>query len=130
MSGGSLSRLWCLLATLLVGCAPTPMYYWGDYSESIYAYRKEATEKNLLSHRDKLIGIIDISNERATRVPPGIYAELGYIYDRTNLYKEAVANFCKEEELYPESKILMDRLIEHIKKRSDETLGLCKPRVN
>ena len=59
---------------------------------------------------------------RNLAVPPGIYAELGYIYLKENKSKEAVTLFETESQLYPESKHLMDRLIQSAKaKESSDT---------
>jgi hypothetical protein len=86
------------------------MYYWGDYSQSLYDCCKEPTEENLLRHRQILEEIIAESNNRNLRVPPGVYAELGYIYFRQNRSAEAIKLFDLEERTYPESKIFMQRL--------------------
>lgn len=95
---------------LATGCAPKRMYYWGDYSETLYAYRKYPNEETLLKHKQMLESIIEESNKGNTRVPPGVYAELGYIYLKENNNKEAIKYFHLEEEIYPESKVFMQRL--------------------
>lgn len=95
-----------------IGCAPKQMYYWGNYSDTLYAYKKNTNDETLLKHMQELNKIVDESNKRNKRVPPGVYGELGYLYLKTNKTKEAIENFKLEKQLYPESTILMDRLIQ------------------
>ena len=103
------------------GCAaPKKMYYWGEYSNSIYSCKKDATEENLLKHRQVLETIIKESHEKSLRVPPGVYAELGYICFRQNKNDDAVRYFDLESKTYPEAGILMQRLIQAAKAKDKE----------
>jgi hypothetical protein len=86
------------------------MYYWGDYSHTLYQTKKHPEEKSLLSHQQAIEEIIAESAKNNMRVPPGVYAELGYIYFRQNKKELAIQNFHMEKALYPESALLMDRL--------------------
>lgn len=101
-----------LLVVASFGCAPKQMYYWGNYSNTLYSYRKDTNDETLLKHMQELNKIVEESNKRNSRVPPGLYGELGYLYLKTNKTKEAIEYFKLEEQLYPESTILMDRLIQ------------------
>jgi hypothetical protein len=103
-----------LLAIILSGCAGPKLYYWGDYSETLYANRKTPGDETQLTHIRELEEIIKVSNQRNQRVPPGVYAELGYFYLKTNKSQQAVAYFRQEQQLYPESTILMERLIKKV----------------
>ena len=107
------------LSFLFFGCAAPKMYYWGDYSKSIYAYRKNPTEENLQKHKRVLEVIVERSQQDNLRVPPGVYAELGYIYFRENKKPEALKFFEFEEKLYPESRIFMQRLTQAAKAKGD-----------
>jgi hypothetical protein len=51
-------------------------------------------------------------------VPPGVYAELGYIYNLQNNTKEAIKLFDLEKQVYPESTVFMDLLIQQADKRA------------
>jgi len=101
---------------LTFGCAPQsqqkPMYYWNDYSHSLYNLKKEPTEETTQTHLATLNKIIEDSNTNTTRVPPGIYAELGYFLMNKGQSQEAVKYFNLEKETYPESGVLMARLID------------------
>ncbi len=106
-----------LFGLLFSGCAARPakepMYYYGRYSHNLYTLEKHQTEEALLTHRQGLEIIISEAGTRNLPIPPGIYAELGYIHFKANNHQEAITFFQAEAELYPESKILMDRLIEN-----------------
>jgi len=45
-------------------------------------------------------------------VPPGVYAELRCLYLKQNKKNEAIRFFGLKEKAYPESRILMQRLIQ------------------
>lgn len=100
-----------VLAIFLSGCAGPPrMYYWGNYSDSLYQTKKHPSDESILSHQQVLEKILEESGKSNIRVPPGVYAELGYIYFRQNKKDLAIRNFKIEKALYPESALLMDRL--------------------
>lgn len=101
-----------LIALLIAGCggAPAPLYYWGDYSKTLYDVKKEPGEASHGAHEQELLSIVKISKERNLRVPPGVYAELGvYALERGD---QGVAKnyFNLEKEAYPESEVLMQRI--------------------
>jgi len=102
-----------LMLALAAGCAPksNALYYYGDYYETYYASVKNPCEQTQAKHIETLDKIIDESAKENKTVPPGIYAEYGYYKLKAGQKADAVAYFQKEEELYPESKVLMDKLI-------------------
>jgi len=106
-----------LVAVVTCSCAAPKMYHWGDYSNSLYNSKKNPSDENLLKHKQVLEEIVKQSNEKSLRVPPGVYAELGYIYFRQNNGKEAERYFELEKQLYPESTVFMQRLIQSIEAR-------------
>lgn len=101
-----------LLVLLLSGCVVTsPVgYYWGSYSKTYYTLLKDPSEKNVLAHEDNLRKIIRVSEEKNLKVAPGIQAELGYLVSKKNNNQEAIALYEKEVNLYPESKVFLERL--------------------
>ena len=107
---GVFSTALCCL--VFAGCAPQKMYYFGNYSKTLYSFEKNQNDESLLKHKQELETIITESETRNLPVPPGIYAELGYINLKSNNSKEAIKLFQAESQLYPESKHLMDRLIQ------------------
>ena len=100
-----------MVSYLFIGCATQkPMYYWGNYSSSLYSYKKLPNEKNLQKHKQVLFEIIEKSNAKGVRVPPGVYCEYGYIFMKEGKNKEALKYFELEEQTYPESKLFIQNL--------------------
>ena len=110
---------------LLGGCVTVSEsgYYWGKYANSYYKVLKAPEEKNVLAHEENLRVIIKESEERNLRVPPGIQAELGYLVAKREGDEAAAAYFQKEAQLYPESKVFLERLISKSSERSDSNDG-------
>lgn len=102
---------------LLNGCAQKQIYYFGNYSKTLYSYEKNKDEASFLKHKQELERIISESETRTMIVPPGIYAELGFINLKINKSKQAVHYFQAEKNIYPESQFLMDRLITKAEKK-------------
>ncbi|MCK5426774.1 MAG: DUF4810 domain-containing protein [Thermodesulfovibrionia bacterium] len=100
-----------LASYFFLGCATQkPMYFWGNYSSSLYGYKKTPNEENLLKHKQELLQIIEKSKARGLRVPPGVYCEYGYILMKEGKNKEALQYYDLEEQTYPESKIFIQNL--------------------
>jgi len=116
---------WSILGILcwffLNGCAvQKQLYYFGDYSNTLYSSKKFQDEESLLKHKQELEKIISESETKKMLVPPGIYAELGFLNLKSNNSKEAIVLFQTEAKIYPESKYLMDRLIQMANKKDPE----------
>lgn len=95
------------------------MYYWGNYSESLYQTKKHPSPETLAEHMAVLERIVETSNEKNCRMPPGVYAELGYLYALRNDHKRAIELFTMEKQTYPEATVFMDRLIQRSERRPD-----------
>lgn len=121
------------IALFLSGCAAPSMYYWGDYSSTLYHSKKTPSDESVLKHQQALENIIEESKTRNLKVPPGVYAELGYIYLKQNKNQFAIQYFKLEKEIYPESALLMQRL-ENValikdKKPEDKTATTVQPEI-
>ena len=93
-----------------VGCVTQHQHYgWGNYDPSLYSYYKDPTKVAELSVT--LAAVIDAANKNHTIVPPGIYAEYGYLQLQQGKNSSAVELFKQEENQWPESKVFMDRMI-------------------
>ncbi len=105
-----------LLYTLIVGgCArEKSLYHWGDYSKTLYHLRKDVNDTTREQHMTELEAIVKVSKESNLSVPPGVYCELGYMYANKGNNKEALDLFVLEKTTYPESTILVNRLIARI----------------
>lgn len=108
-----------MLAVMATGCATTKssMYNYGTYSESYYAMKKEANADTSLEWKSTLETIISDSKTDKLRVPPGVFANLGYIYLQANNNEKAVFFFQAEKEAYPEAGKFMNNLIRKVEKQ-------------
>lgn len=108
----------CVLgAVLFSGCSQhnRALYNYEDYSDNYYAMKKNMSEESSLELQKSIeLSIENSQNSRSQRVPPGMYANLGYIYLKSSKPKEAVSYFIKEKSTYPESAYFMDRMINKI----------------
>jgi hypothetical protein len=103
------------MAILLTACVAKPkMYYWGDYAETLYAYKAEPSAKTLAEHYSSIHDIFTKSQQYGLRVPPGVYAEYATLLMKENKPLEALEYFQKEKDTYPESRVLMDRMIKMV----------------
>ena len=105
-----------IFTAFLSGCKSTPpMYMYENYSESFYALKKESGHESDAQWQSSLESIVKKSNAKAVRVPPGIYANLGYIQLKSSNYPKAIAFFEQEKSIYPESSRFMENLIKKAK---------------
>ncbi|MEJ2468715.1 MAG: DUF4810 domain-containing protein [Campylobacterales bacterium] len=103
-------------AVMMSGCAQKkPLYNYGTYSESYYEHKQEMTDDSALALQKAIEEAIENAKEGTSgRVPPGMYANLGYLYLKSGNSKQAIASFNKEKTIYPESAHFMDRLIKKV----------------
>lgn len=108
----------CVVAAALAGCAThnVTLYSWGDYEEVIYSsyaapgkYPPQAQIETLEK---------DYQEARAgnRRMPPGWHAHLGYLYFQLGKSDQARQEFMTEKAEFPESAVLMDRLLGNLNK--------------
>jgi len=92
-----------------------PLYHYIDYSESYYAYKKDMSAESLLKLQQSMEEAIELAGQsRSGRVPPGMYANVGYIYLKSGKSQEAISSFTKEKNIYPESAHFMDLMIKKV----------------
>lgn len=101
----------------IAGCGGVnTRYAWNNYDVELYDHYKNPAQKEefILAMKE----IIE-SAESKNKVPPGIYAEYGYLmYEKGDIAK-AVLFYQKEADMWPESKFLMAKMIANTQKRSD-----------
>jgi hypothetical protein len=98
------------LLPFLSGCAPQPLFYWGNYSETLYDYKKNPDQKTLDAHKKSLQDILDESPKKNRQVPPGVYAEYGYILLKEGKDQDGLRYLDKEQAVYPESRLFIQRI--------------------
>ncbi len=104
-----------LLPLLLVFGACTTLsdagYYWGNYASTSYLIVDQSSDQSYRTHAEELNRIIQKSQEKNLKIPPGIYAELGFMYSKLGEEDNAATQFNLEMENYPESRVFLERLI-------------------
>jgi len=99
-----------LVAAGLSACVTQhTMYDWGSYTPSLYHYYKDPTRNVELMA--SLEAIIKEAGPQKGAVPPGVYAEYGYLQLQQGRTTEAVGSFQQEMQRWPESKVFMQRMI-------------------
>lgn len=87
----------------ITGCANTTIYHWGNYSDTLYSYTKEPSDKSKSKHKTELIKIIDQAKNKKMMIPPGINFELAMLLAGEGDKDGAVEHFHQEKLLFPES---------------------------
>ena len=87
-------------------------YFWGDYAKTSYLLVSDQSEKSLNLHLEELQNIVEISNEKDLKVPPGVYAEIGYVLVKLGREFEANDYFRLELKVYPEAGVFLRRFME------------------
>ncbi len=96
---------------LLSACAKAPLTYnWGEYSSSLYKLKKDPSDENLQNHKQALVQIIQGSAQQSLRVPPGVYAEYGYILVKEGKIEQGIKYLDLEAQTYPEAKVFVERV--------------------
>jgi hypothetical protein len=117
--GGAMRRLlWLPLGiVLLTACARPTIYAWGEYEDLIYrAYAKPGS----VSPEQQVEALErDYQKARAEnkRVPPGWHAHLGVLYFQLGKLDQAIRELETEKAEFPESAVLVDRLMANVRKR-------------
>jgi len=106
-----------LASLLLTGCA-TGIYQWGGYDALLYQSYKNP--EKTLEFRQGLELHITKMEALKQKIAPGLYAELGTLYLQAGDATKAVAMYNKERDAWPESRGLMDALINNVGKRASE----------
>lgn len=115
-----------LAAITATGCAgkPQALYNYGGYGSTYYQLKKESSPEQLAALQEEIVKLIESKDHGTTgRVPPGIYANLGYIYLQQGNPQKAVENFKMEMKIYPESKQFMELMINKVETAEDKGLN-------
>ncbi len=97
---------------ILASCVPAKqLYSWENYGTTSYNYLKNSDEESLQKLIENYQIVID--KQKGTRgvVPPGVYADLGFLLLQNGETDEGKVMLQKEIDLYPESKIFIDRVL-------------------
>jgi hypothetical protein len=115
-----------LLAASVIGCAGRQtMYHWGSYDAALYRHYQNPNERE--AWITALKTIIGEAEREGRKVPPGLYAEYGYVLLEEGSTKEAIAYFEKEKARWPESAVLMDKMIRNAGQRPAKPAAATGP---
>lgn len=109
--------LWLLVAAasvFLAGCQSNQRYYWGSYEDLVYVSFSEPGKLSPAEQIKVMEEDLRYADEHSKPVPPGFHAHLGYLYSKVGNKEAARANFETEKRLFPESAVLMDRLLNNL----------------
>ena len=100
----------CLLSLMILtasGCAVQRGYAWGSYEQNLYDHYRDPSKATEFS--EKMFSDLS-SAEEINRVPPGLYAEYGYLMLEAGQPRKAAFYFNKEKAMWPESARFMGTL--------------------
>ncbi|MGI6523977.1 MAG: DUF4810 domain-containing protein [Bdellovibrionota bacterium] len=104
-----------ILMLLFTGCADkryTPsLYYWPTYSSVVK--EQVLTPEQFDSEKNATLLIEDYAKRGDAVTPPGVNIYIAYLLIMNGKLEEAKKYFIKEAELFPESKVWIDNIIEN-----------------
>lgn len=106
-----------LLVGFLSGCTSTQttLYDWGGYDEGIYEYYYDPIEA---ANFPQLVEAHIVQLESNNQTPaPGLYAEVGTFKLKTGDIDNAISFYKKEAATWPESKPLMDAIVQNLERQ-------------
>jgi len=115
------SLLIILLVFLISSCAPsTSLYTWGSkkkysYHNASYKYLKVNDEASIDALKTSYIDIINKQKGTRKTVPPGIYADYGFMLISLDEREKGIELLKKEMVLYPESSVFITRILNMLK---------------
>lgn len=109
-----MSKLFLFFAILmLAGCVPKALYNWGNYDSYVYSYVKSPNDESLNALMKECDALISNCGTRNVP-PPGLCADYGFLLLKNGKIEEGKAMLKKEIELYPESKVFIERTLKRI----------------
>ena len=97
---------------LLSACTVNkPLYTWADYEKASYKYLKNADEKATEVLIENYQEVIDKQKGSRGVVPPGVYADYGFVLLQADRADEGKQMLKREIALYPESEIFISRIL-------------------
>jgi hypothetical protein len=106
------------VATALGACVPQTRYHWGQYDAALYQHYKNPQDREQFVAA--LRTTIDEAEQMGMKVPPGICAEYGYALFEEGQAAESVPWFQREKDTWPESTVLMDKMIRNAQRRATQ----------
>lgn len=112
-----------LSAAALAGCATNKeMYYWGEYEQLLYNAYVKPGSADPQTQIEKLTADIQKAEALGKKTAPGINAHLGFLYAVEGKDSQSKAAFMEERDLYPESAIFIDGMMERAAQAQKEAV--------
>ena len=106
------------LAAVACACAAPAHYHWGDYDAALYRHYRNPQDRE--AWVEALRTTILESEQRGIKVPPGLCAEYGYALFEEGQAAAALPWFEREKKTWPESTVLMDKMILNAQRRATQ----------
>src|SRR5689334_9532399 len=113
-----------IIASTLMGCAPTSIYHWGKFENGLHDRYVNQDHAQADAY---LLATIGAAEQQNLRVPPGAYADYGFVLFKRGDRAGAIAYFEKERLLFPESSAFMTKLIDRVKQKEAEATAAIQP---
>lgn len=105
-----------VIMTIMSCTTTTTLYSWYNYEDITYQYSKRKTDELQIKVLEQYQKLTEKQNGTRGTVPPGLYAEYGYLLYMIGKQEEGL-KFLKEEiKLYPESEKYISRIIKQLEK--------------
>ena len=102
------------LVLVVCGGGATSLYRWGEFPQQTYNYMSERSKVSPLEQIARLEKDIEKSKAENRAVPPGLYGHLGLLNLDIQNSQRAAMYFQLEKQVYPESTVLMNRLLQRM----------------
>jgi len=106
------------LAVAASACAPQARYHWGQYDAALYQHYRNPQGRE--AWVEALKTMILEADQRGMKVPPGVCAEYGYALFEEGRAAESLPWFQREKDTWPESTVLMEKMIRNARRRAAE----------
>lgn len=93
-----------------------PLYSWYDYEDAAYEYGKTSTDEKQVKLLEQYKKLTDNQKGQRGVVPPGMYAEYGYLLFKSGKTEEGLGFLKQEIKQYPESEKYISRIIKQLEK--------------
>jgi hypothetical protein len=112
---------------MLAGCGGHTLYEWRGYENKLYDHYKNPAQQQEFTEAMKEVVL---GAEAEGRVPPGIYAEYGFLLFEQGNSAAAIQYYKKEAARWPESEMLMEKMIAVAEKRFKKPVAPGQPAVS
>jgi len=101
------------MTALLPACGST-LYRWGPYEDSVWATLNDHRDSDIAADLERLASFEADLRERDATPPPGLHAQLGYLYSLVGDNDAARRHLEAEKSWYPEATVFVDGLLERL----------------